>query len=51
MRRAAELLTATTRKIDSIATEVGYENPFVFSTTFKRCMGWSPSEYPGRRSP
>ena len=51
MRRAAELLTTTARKIDSIATEVGYENPFVFSTTFKRCMGWSPSEYPGRRGP
>jgi AraC-like DNA-binding protein len=48
MRRAARLLTTTQRKIEAIAAEVGYQNPFVFSTTFKRCMGWSPSEYPGR---
>jgi len=48
MQRAAELLTSTGRKIETIAAEVGYQNPFVFSTTFKRCMGWSPSEYPGR---
>ena len=48
MQRAAELLTLTARKIETIAAEVGYQNPFVFSTTFKRCMGWSPSEYPGR---
>ena len=49
MRRAAELLRARGSKIETIATEVGYQNPFVFSTTFKRVMGWSPSEYPGRR--
>lgn len=50
MRRAAELLRTSSRKIESIAREVGYQNPFVFSTTFKRCLGWSPSEYP-RQSP
>lgn len=49
MRRAAELLVDRDIKIESIAKQVGYENPFVFSTTFKRVMGWSPSEYPGRR--
>ncbi len=49
MRRAAELLRARGSKIETIATEVGYQNPFVFSTTFKRVMGWSPSEYPGRK--
>lgn len=49
MRRAAELLQTTDSKIEAIAREVGYQNPFVFSTTFKRCLGWSPSEYPGRR--
>lgn len=47
MRRAAELLQ-TDAKIDTIARDVGYQNPFVFSTTFKRVMGWSPSAYPGR---
>ena len=49
MRRAAELLVEQRRKIEAIANEVGYKNPFVFSTTFKRVMGWSPSDYPGRR--
>ena len=49
MRRAAELLQTTDAKIEAIAHEVGYQNPFVFSTTFKRCLGWSPSEYPCRR--
>ena len=49
MRRAAELLRTRGSKIETIASQVGYQNPFVFSTTFKRIMGWSPSEYPGRR--
>lgn len=48
MRRAAELLAGGDRKIASIAQEVGYQNPFVFSTTFKRCIGWSPSEHSRR---
>lgn len=50
MRRAAELLT-TDAKIETISREVGYQNPFVFSTTFKRVMGWSPSTFPGRARP
>jgi AraC-like DNA-binding protein len=45
MRRAAELLVDENRKVAIVANEVGYENPFVFSTIFKRCMGWSPSEH------
>lgn len=49
MRRAAELLTTTDQKIAAIAAAVGYENAFVFSSTFKRIMGWSPSSYPGRK--
>lgn len=48
MRYAAELLAQSGSKIETIATQVGYQNPFVFSSTFKRVMGWSPSEYPGR---
>jgi AraC-like DNA-binding protein len=48
MRRAAELLTSTSAKVETIAAQVGYRNPFVFSTTFKRVMGWPPSEYPSR---
>ena len=38
MRRAAELLATTEDKIETIAGAVGYQNPFVFSTTFKARM-------------
>ncbi len=48
MRHAATLLRTTDAKIETIARQVGYQNPFVFSSTFKRVMGWSPSAYPGR---
>ncbi len=48
MHRAAALLSSSDQKIETIALEVGYSNPFVFSSTFKRCMGWYPSRYPGR---
>jgi YesN/AraC family two-component response regulator len=44
MRRAAELLSATGDKVETIAAKVGYQNPFVFSTTFKKWIGWRPSE-------
>jgi AraC-like DNA-binding protein len=46
MRRASELLATGTMKIHQVAAAVGYQNPFVFSSTFKRILGWSPSEYP-----
>ena len=45
MRQAAELLTATNDKVETIAATVGYQNPFVFSTTFKKWIGWRPSEH------
>jgi AraC-like DNA-binding protein len=45
MQHAAKLLSTTDDKVETIATAVGYENPFVFSTTFKRWVGWRPSEY------
>jgi AraC-like DNA-binding protein len=45
MRHAASLLLHTDRKISSIASSVGYRNPFVFASTFKRVMGWTPSDY------
>jgi AraC-like DNA-binding protein len=50
MRRAAELLAERSSKVETIAAHVGYENPFVFSTTFKHVMGWRPSDYPNRRA-
>lgn len=49
MREASQLLKEPGSKIETIARKVGYQNSFVFSSTFKRVMGWSPSEYPGRR--
>ena len=45
MRKAAALLASTPHKIETIGRAVGYENPFAFSTAFKRCTGKSPSEY------
>ncbi|OWK46757.1 helix-turn-helix transcriptional regulator [Fimbriiglobus ruber] len=48
MRRAAELL-ADGAKVGAAAARVGYQNPFVFSSTFKRVIGCSPSEYPARK--
>jgi AraC-like DNA-binding protein len=48
MQLAARLLATTDHKIETIAREAGYENPFVFSTTFKKWIGWRPSEYRAR---
>jgi AraC-like DNA-binding protein len=45
MQAAARLLSSTSDKVETIATAVGYENPFVFSTTFKKWVGWRPSDY------
>jgi AraC-like DNA-binding protein len=49
MRHAAQRLTETDLKLDAIAQEVGYANPFVFSNTFKNWTGWRPSEYRNRK--
>ena len=32
-----------------IAAAVGYDNPFVFSRTFKKWIGWPPSDYRHRQ--
>ncbi len=45
MRHAADLLASTEDKIEIIAGAVGYKNPFVFSNTFKKWIGWRPSEH------
>ena len=49
MRRASELLTSTSQTIESIAQEVGYQNPFVFSNAFTKWIGWRPSDYRQRK--
>ena len=48
MQRAAHLLATTDEKVETICREVGYENLFTFSNTFKKWVGVRPSEY--RRS-
>ena len=45
MRHAAELLSTTDEKIETIAHMVGYENPFAFSNTFLKWTGIRPSEH------
>ena len=45
MQHAAKLLATTNDKVETVAGAVGYANPFVFSTTFKKWVGWRPSEY------
>jgi len=45
IQRAKQLLSTTDDKIETIARLVGYENPFTFSTLFKKWVGWSPSRY------
>ncbi|MDB4491611.1 helix-turn-helix transcriptional regulator [bacterium] len=45
MRHAAELLSATDEKIETITHSVGYENAFAFSDTFLKWTGMRPSEH------
>ncbi|GAA5494369.1 HTH-type transcriptional activator RhaR [Rubritalea halochordaticola] len=45
MQRAAALLVTSDHKIESIAYDVGYKNPIVFSTAFKREFGVQPSTF------
>ncbi len=49
MRHAAVLLETTDQKIETVATAVGYQNPFGFSNTFKKWICWRPSDYRKRR--
>ncbi|MCW8128977.1 MAG: AraC family transcriptional regulator [Planctomycetota bacterium] len=45
MERAAALLATGAYTIEEVAYQVGYENPFAFSTAFKRFMKAPPSKY------
>lgn len=45
MRQAMALLASESYTVEAVAHLVGYENPFAFSTAFKRHIGVSPSEY------
>lgn len=45
MQSAAQVLIHTTRSVDDIAEEYGYENESKFSAAFKKIMGDTPSVY------
>jgi AraC-like DNA-binding protein len=45
MRRAETLLRSTSYKLTSIAHQIGYDNPFAFSTAFSRWKGQSPKQF------
>ncbi|MEN8796132.1 MAG: hypothetical protein ABF328_05430 [Akkermansiaceae bacterium] len=45
MHQQNHLLTTTDEEIESIAIEVGYQNPFTFSTSFKKLADCLPSEH------
>ena len=45
MQRARHLLSTTDDKVESITRQIGYMNPHTFSNTFKKWIGWRPSEH------
>lgn len=45
LQRARHLLSVTDDKVEAISHAVGFENPFTFSNTFKKWIGWRPSEH------
>lgn len=45
MQTAAQVLIHTTKSVDEIAEEFGYENESKFSAAFKKIMGDSPATY------
>ncbi len=45
MDKACELMLTTTLPISGIARSVGYDDPFLFSKTFKKIKGLSPRDF------
>lgn len=45
VQHAAHRLATTEEKVEAIALQVGYQNPFAFSNTFKRMTGFRPSRF------
>jgi AraC family transcriptional regulator, arabinose operon regulatory protein len=50
INRACRLLELSQAKIESVAQQVGFANPFYFTSRFKRLMGVSPRQYRQRSS-
>jgi AraC-like DNA-binding protein len=52
IQHAAHLLATTEMRVEDVAFQVGYQNPFAFSNTFKRMTGFRPSRFQmHRRAP
>lgn len=45
MARAGELLRASGAKVDVVASQLGYDDPFYFCRLFKKVMGTTPTRY------
>lgn len=45
MEEAKKLLRETGESITSIASKVGYDDPYYFSHCFKKILGISPADY------
>ncbi|MEZ5728405.1 MAG: AraC family transcriptional regulator [Burkholderiaceae bacterium] len=50
MQRAMRLLAETDHKLETVATEVGYQDAFSFSKVFKRTVGVSPKAFRERNA-
>lgn len=44
MQQARHLLATTDEKVETITRLIGYTNPHTFSNSFKKWIGWRPSE-------
>ena len=51
VQQAAQVLATTDKRVEDVAFEVGYQNAFAFSNTFKRMTGFRPSRFQRRRKP
>lgn len=49
IQHSAHLLATTEMRVEDVAFEVGYQNPFAFSNTFKRMTGFRPSRFQSHR--
>ncbi|UYN97844.1 MAG: AraC family transcriptional regulator [Enhydrobacter sp.] len=50
VQHAAHRLATTDAKIEDVAQQVGYQNPFAFSNAFKRMTGFRPSRFQVRKT-
>jgi AraC-like DNA-binding protein len=50
MQRAMKLLAESERNLETVATEVGYQDAFSFSKVFKRTVGVSPKAFRQRNA-